>query len=158
MLALDATFQSLIATLPGAMERLLSMKPEKPSALPKSAPKKGIYLFSEGKKPLYVGRSNRLPQRVRNHGRPSASANQAAFAFRLAREATGNNKASYQKKGSRADLLRDPAFAKAFMDAKVRIAQMDVRYVAETDPPRQYLLEIYVAVALSTPHNDFDTH
>jgi hypothetical protein len=32
---------------------------------------------------------------------------------------------------------------------------MDVRYVEETDPQRQALLEIYVAVVLETPYNDF---
>jgi hypothetical protein len=35
---------------------------------------------------------------------------------------------------------------------------MDVRYVEETDPLRQALLEIYVSIILKTPYNDFDTH
>ena len=35
---------------------------------------------------------------------------------------------------------------------------MELRYVEEADPLRQTLLEIYVAVALKTPYNDFDTH
>jgi len=35
---------------------------------------------------------------------------------------------------------------------------MDVRYVEETDPLRQALLEIYVSIVLKTPYNDFDTH
>lgn len=35
---------------------------------------------------------------------------------------------------------------------------MDLRFVEETDPLRQAFLEIYVAVALNTPHNDFETH
>jgi hypothetical protein len=35
---------------------------------------------------------------------------------------------------------------------------MDVRFVEEPDPICQALLEIYSAVALQTPYNDFDTH
>ncbi len=35
---------------------------------------------------------------------------------------------------------------------------MDLRFVEETDPFRQALLEMYAAIALKTPHNDFETH
>jgi hypothetical protein len=35
---------------------------------------------------------------------------------------------------------------------------MDIRNVDEDDPVSQALLEIYVATALGTPYNDFDTH
>jgi hypothetical protein len=35
---------------------------------------------------------------------------------------------------------------------------MELRYVEEKDQLRQALLEIYVAVVLQTPHNDFETH
>jgi hypothetical protein len=35
---------------------------------------------------------------------------------------------------------------------------MDIRFVEENDPLRQALLEIYAAVALCTPYNDFETH
>jgi hypothetical protein len=82
----------------------------------------------------------------------------AAFAFRLAREQTGNLKASYKPEGSRADLMRDPAFVTAFETAKARIRNMDTRFVSEPQPVRQALLEIYAAIALETPYNDFDTH
>jgi hypothetical protein len=83
----------------------------------------------------------------------------AAFAFRLARESTGNLRATYKKgPGSRTGLMEDPAFAQAFDDAKTRIRQMDLRFVAESDPIRQTLLEVYVAVTLNTPYNDFDNH
>jgi hypothetical protein len=34
----------------------------------------------------------------------------------------------------------------------------DIRYVEEAEPNRQALLEIYVAVALDTPFNDFKNH
>ena len=82
----------------------------------------------------------------------------AAFAFRLAREVTGKLDACYRKEGSRDALMQDPAFRRAFDTAKARIRKMDVRFVEETDPVRQAILEIYAAVALNTRYNDFDTH
>jgi hypothetical protein len=80
------------------------------------------------------------------------------FAFRLAREATGHVEASYRSEGSRAALAADPEFAAAFSKAKARVREMELRYVGETDPLRQALLEIYVAVVLRTPYNNFETH
>ena len=49
-------------------------------------------------------------------------------------------------------------FRAAFEGAKARIREMDVRFVDEADPLRQTLLEIYAAVSLATPYNDFNTH
>ncbi len=49
-------------------------------------------------------------------------------------------------------------FKSAFDKAKERIALMDTRFVEESDPVRQALLEIYAATVLKTPYNDFDTH
>lgn len=82
----------------------------------------------------------------------------AAFAFRLAREATGYLDASYKKEGSRSKLMQDPDFLAAFDQAKTRIREMDVRFVEEANPIRQALLEIYVATSLQTAYNDFSTH
>jgi hypothetical protein len=42
--------------------------------------------------------------------------------------------------------------------ANARIRAMEYRYVEETDQNRQALLEIYCAVVLGTPYNDFGTH
>jgi hypothetical protein len=152
------SFRAHVESLPAALQRLLDMPPVKCGSLPKPMPKCGVYVFSEGDDCLYVGRSNRMHQRVRNHGRQSATHRQAAFAFKLAREKTGKPKATYKPEGSRAHLMSDPAFADAFTDAKQRIGKMDVRFVEEADPVRQCLLEIYAAQALGTRYNDFDNH
>jgi len=80
------------------------------------------------------------------------------FAFRLAREITGRVHATYSPEGSRVALCSEDDFAAAFTNAKRRVREMQVRYVEETDPLRQALLEIYVAVVLKTPYNDFNTH
>ena len=46
----------------------------------------------------------------------------------------------------------------AFEKAKERVRKMDFRAVAESDQTTQALLEIYCAITLKTPHNDFGTH
>jgi uncharacterized protein (UPF0297 family) len=156
---MDAVFVAHVEALRPKLEHLLRMTPVTPQALPKDVPKAGIYLLSEGDRHLYVGRSNGLRARIRRHCRPSASHRMGAFAFRLAREATGQLQPTYKKgDGSRSALAEDPAFLKAFVDAKARIRLMDLRYVEEGDPVRQCLLEVYAAVVLATPYNDFDNH
>jgi hypothetical protein len=151
-------FAEVTEKLAPLFQRLLSMKPFTPVSLPQKMPREGVYLFSEDQEHLYVGRSKDIRKRIARHCRPGATHRMAAFAFRLAREATGYLDASYKKEGSRSELMKDPAFRDAFDKAKTRIQEMDVRFVEESDSIRQALLEIYVAVSLRTPYNDFGTH
>jgi len=135
------------------------MTPVTPVTLATKMPRRGVYLLSEGDNHLYVGRSNDIRKRIGRHSRPGATHRMASFAFRLAREATGNLKATYKKgEGSRAGLMEDTKFVAEFESAKDRIRKMNLRFVEEADPVRQALLEIYVAVVLNTPYNDFDNH
>jgi predicted GIY-YIG superfamily endonuclease len=134
------------------------MEPVTIATVPKDAPSECIYLFSEGARHLYVGRTRHLRQRLRQHSVPAAQHNQAVFAFRLAREETGRLTAAYSTEGSRVALSSDREFHPAFVEAKRRVREMQVRYVEERDSLRQALLEIYVAVVLQTPYNDFNTH
>jgi hypothetical protein len=157
-------FAALVERLHPAYVTLLSRIPvtggDKPDyGTGSTAAKRGIYLFTENGKHLYVGRSNRLFERYKNHWGPSKTEREAAFAFKLAREETGFLKATYKKgEGSRRHLALDATFSKAFIAAKERIRAMEYRWVEETDPTCQCLLEIYAAVCLETPYNDFDTH
>ena len=152
------TFQKHVESLPVALGKLLAMSPLTCSTLTGDMPGRGVYVFSEAQASLYVGRSNRMRERVRNHGSKCATYQQAAFAFKLAREATGHPKATYTSTGSRRELMLDPQFVAAFSAAKIRIGAMQVRFVEEVDPVRQCLLEIYVATSLGTRYNDFDNH
>lgn len=151
-------FKTFIESLEPKFQQLLSMKPIKYCQLPRQLPKKGLYLFSEGENHLYVGRTNRLRERLRGHCTPSATHFTATFAFRIARDETGFLKATYKTEGSRASLVSHEVFGPAFVEAKARIAEMNIRYVEEDDPVSQALLEIYVATVLGTPFNDFDNH
>jgi hypothetical protein len=143
-----------------AFERLLAQPPVTGGVTPRyGGALKGVYLFSERGSHLYVGRSNRLLSRYKNHWMLRKSHREAAFAFRLAREVTGRSRATYREgDGSRSDLVQDANFSLAFTTAKARIREMDYRWVEAVDPVIQCLLEIYAAVALETPYNDFDNH
>ena len=155
---MNEAFRQKVEVLDPALEQLVNMEPATVTSLPTQIPKAGVYLFSEGAKHLYVGRTKSLRSRLQSHCRPSSGHNSATLAFRMARETTGQTEPTYRPEGSRADLQKDPAFADAFAKAKQRVRNMEVRFVAEAGPMRQALLEIYVALALDTPYNDFDTH
>jgi hypothetical protein len=125
------SFASYVDTLHPSFEKLIGMTPLKIEDLRKPLPDKCVYLFSEKGRALYVGRTNHFRQRVRQHSIDAAQHNQAVFAFRLARTQTGKIVASYSKTGSRTALLADPQFAEAFLLAKARIRNMELRYVEE---------------------------
>ena len=157
---MDARFVPYVEQLDTKLKALAALDPHDPLALPSSMCKRGVYLLTESDRHLYVGRSNRLRARIGNHCRVSATEKMASFAFRLAREATGKVKAVYKmgSGGTRKELMLDPSFVQSFDLAKKRIRAMQVRFVEEEDPVRQALLEVYVAVVLGAPYNDFDTH
>ena len=153
---MDPKFAKLVETLAAKFDQMLAMTPVRHGSVLKTLPTKGVYLFSEGKKHLYVGRSNSLRKRFRGH---FADPSGAAFAFLLARKATGK-KRNYKKGsgGTRKELMQDPAFRAAFDAAKNWIKKMDYRCIEENDPTCQALLEIYCATVLGTEHNNFDNH
>ena len=70
-----------------------------------------------------------------------------------------NRKATY-KAGidNRKSLMRNEPFCKAFAEQKRRVRTMEFRCVEESNPIRQMLLEVYCAVVLKIPFNDFDNH
>ncbi|MEG3162717.1 hypothetical protein U1763_19630 [Sphingomonas sp. LB2R24] len=149
----------MIDQLHPAFQRLLATSPTSHGRLPRDMPTQGVYLFSEGDRHLYAGRSNHLRNRVEQHCRAGSQHNQAVFAFRPAREATGMVTPAYSTgAGSRKNLAVDTVFAESFTAAKARVRAMDYRCIEETDQTRQALLELYCAIALSCPYNDFNTH
>lgn len=151
-------FAEVVESLQPSFERLMAMEPLRgtPPSL-QSTPKRGIYLFSESDRHLYIGRSNRIADRYRRHCSISAKHNQASFAWKLMAEAVGH-KPTYRKGEGRADLIQRQDYADAFSAAKARIRKMDYRFVEENDQMRQALLESYACIVLDTPYNDFKTY
>jgi len=152
------SFQELLTDLEPKLLQLLSMPAVKACELPSKMPTAGLYVFSSGDEHLYVGRTNRLRSRIQEHCRKSSSSDSAPFAFKLARIRTGFTARSYRKQGSRRRLTDQAEFGQAFLDAKSELRTLDVRWVEEDRPKQQFLLELYVALALETQHNDFDNH
>lgn len=146
-------FRQAIEALYPTFERLMKSAPY---ARGGALPKRGVYLFSENGTPLYVGRSNNIPQRRRQHTLPCSQINQAALATLLARDET-KRPVDYRK-GARARLLENQEFMDAFRKAKERVGAMEFRAVEECDQTRQALLQVYCAITLRTPLNDFGTH
>lgn len=149
-------FKKLVDQLPGLLERLVNSPPKPRSNLGR-LPRKGIYVFLENGHPMYVGRSNRMKDRIMEHGRPSSTHNTAPFAFNLAKKAAEEKGIDVNKR--RGKLERDLAFASLFSEAKERVTRMWVRVIGIDDPVIQTLYKVYASIALkTTEYNLFDTH
>jgi predicted GIY-YIG superfamily endonuclease len=155
---MNESFRQYLESLHPKLAQLLAMPPVRGERIPRKVPDKGVYLFSESGNHLYVGRSNRLRDRLRQHTAPSSDRFNATFAFRMACMACGKRRGTYMEDSSRAKLETDGEFARTFREAKQRVRNMDIRFVEEADALRQTLLEIYAAFVLQTPYNDFETH
>jgi len=150
-----AQFQDLIARLPGLFGELVSASPldRQRKPLPQVA---GVYLFTEGDTPMYVGQTRKLRQRIANHVRPSSAESQATYAFFLALKEMGQVGLA-SRRGTRVHLTLDPDFSKVFASMKQRVARMDVRFVQVDDPELRTVFEVYASALLGTM-NSFDTH
>jgi len=151
---MDDRFLQFCDQLHPKMESLLEMHGIHPVVPHSAMPDCGVYLLSENGVHLYTGRSNTMRTRLRDHC--GGSFKKAALAVKLARIAT-NNPATYRRETSPAVLMEQPVFSAAFADAQTRIRNMTLRFVEETDPVRQCLLEIYVSIVLRTTYNSWDT-
>lgn len=149
-------FKKYVNGLNEQLRQLLEMTPITLDRPLRNSPKGGVYLFTENGFHLYVGRTKRyFSKRLKGH---INTAKDCPFAFRIARKETGFEKSAYSGDGTRKKLLTNAHFVNAYEAAKQRIKKMEVRWIQESDPTRQALLEIYVSVVLKTPFNDFDTH
>ena len=152
---MDIEFKKLIEQMPQLLGNLKRKKPLAMSNLG-GIPTRGVYVFYEKNKPIYVGRSNRLKSRIREHYRESSTHNSATFAFNLAKEEMGINQ---RTPITRKELEKAPGFDRAFYEARLRVKEMEVRVVQIDDQATQALFEIYAVLALKTRrYNNFRTH
>ena len=134
-------FQRVIDQLEPLLRRLTS-SPRAPLAEHPSIPKApGIYLFSEGPNPIYVGQTRNLQQRLRQHTSPSSKENSAPFAFNIAlREARQDP--SIDTSGTRKEIAARPEFDALFRAARERVAQMNVQVIEPPRPPPPKILSL----------------
>jgi hypothetical protein len=143
--------------LPSLVDDLLACPPHRRGA--DSAPKApGIYLYSEGPRHLYVGRTRDLARRWGDHTQPAKGINSASFAFNIAKRDAAE--AGAVVSCARETLASDPMFAAAFIAAKQRVRMMDYRFVRVDSPLLSTVGEVYAAVVLGTEgdFNAFETH
>ena len=117
-----------------------------------AAPRAGVYVFYEHGEPVYVGRSNRLRDRIREHGAASSDRHSATFAFKLLRKDLGD------PAGAAKDI--EAAHIGEFRGQRERVRAMTFRAVPIDDQLEQTLFETYAILELGTypENNDFDTH
>lgn len=147
-------FDEMIDKLPNLLEQLKN-SPSKNRDTLGTLPKKGIYVFYENEYPIYVGRSNRIKERLQEHSRPSSTHTSATFAFNLAKEAAIEKGIDVSK--ARVHLEKDSAFSNLYTEAKERVSKMTIKVIEINDPIIQTIFEVYVSVQFNT-FNDFDTH
>ncbi len=124
----------------------------------KDIPKSGIYVFYENEKPFYVGRSNRMKERILEHGRQSSDRYSATLAFRMAIKSM-KMEIEDLKQYKRSELEKMPKFKKIYSSEKSKVSKMKVRVIEIKDQVEQTLFEVYVALKQKTlEYNDFGTH
>ena len=159
-------FESVIAKMPEYLRELknceLTRKNNSGHFFPDiSKNKRGIYVFYENDEPIYVGRSDRLRDRLHEHGRASSDHNSASLAFNIARLNYRSEKIRTETDdSSRKELGEDPEFQCLFIEAKQRVRNMGIRVVEIQDAIEQTIFEVYAHMKLDTDpqFNSFENH
>ena len=115
-------------------------------------PPAGVYALYEHGNAVYVGRSNGMRARIREHGADSSDRYSATFAFKLLRKELG------EPAGAAKDI--EATHREEFRKQRERVREMTFRAVPIEDQLEQTLFETYAILELGTypEHNDFDTH
>ena len=121
---------------------------------------KGVYVLYERGRPMYVGRSDKLADRLLDHSKPSSGSETASFAFNLARNKARAARQEIPDAGtmSRKSLQEHEKFQQLFREAKDRVRRMEVQAVEVTSPIEQTILEVYLHLKFDTRFNSFDNH
>ena len=152
---MNERFKKLTDRIPLRLQSLLEQPPIAIDDIGiTQVPQKGVYVFFEDDKPIYVGRSNRLKKRLKEHSQRSSDRYSATLAFRIAKQ----NTSTLQKKQANEQLMKNRDFVEEFEAAKDRIARTKIRFIRIKDQIEQAMFEIYAALALNTRYNDFGTH
>jgi hypothetical protein len=152
-MSLTTQFDNYIEQLPGLLRHLTAA----PALLRDDLdgiPARGIYVFYEGDRAIWTGRSDNLKPYLKSQGQLGGDNFTAPIAFGFAKQAAIG--AGYRFPTAR-QAIRDSQFRPHFDREKARVAAMHIRVVEVTNPVLQNLLVIYTALALQTL-NTFETH
>ncbi len=157
---MNEKFKELADRMPLRLQSLLEQPPIAIDDIGiTQVPQKGVYIFfeGEGNKPIYVGRSNRLKKRLKEHSQRSSDRYSATLAFRIAKQNTLILQKK-ERKQTNEQLMKNSDFVEEFEAAKDRIAGTKIRFIEIEDQIEQAIFEIYAALAFNTKYNDFRTH
>jgi len=119
---MNEKFRDIINLIPKLFEKLVNSQPKYRENLG-NLPKSGIYVFYEDGIPIYVGRTNRMKDRILEHSRPSSTHNSAPFAFNLAKKTAMEMGIDISNK-KRVELEKEPVFINLFTQSKNRVSKM----------------------------------
>jgi hypothetical protein len=151
----ERTLDPLFAEL---LEALLKCPPYHAGDPSPIADEKGVYLFTDAGVHLYVGRARKFRGRWNGHTRASSSSASASFAFNIAKREFASVIAGMTIAPQRRGLSENPEFRPLFTAAKARVRAMEFRRVPILDDNVEAIFEVYAALKLQTPFNDFQTH
>ncbi len=115
----------------------------------------GCYVLIENAKPIYVGISQHVIQRLLEHVRGGDHLT-ATLAYRVAR-------ARHHHGATAAQAMQNPSFRAAFDEAVAYILSLDAAFIEISNPLELYVFEAYAAMELQTGldaggWNTFVTH
>jgi predicted GIY-YIG superfamily endonuclease len=151
-------FKKLTDRMPSLLQSLLKQPPVTIDDIGiTEVPQKGVYVFFESDKPIYVGRSNRMKKRLKEHSQISSDHYSATLAFKIAKQEYFKPQKE-EKRQTNDQLMKNKHFRGKFEVAKSRIAKTRIRFIEIEEQAEQYMFEFYAQLALETKYNDFSTH
>ena len=162
----DRQFEDIIPKLPAYLRELAESaylhmdSPAQRRSLRSALPGcQGVYVLYEHDRPMYVGRSDRLADRLLEHGQPANGPESATFAFNLAyRQWHPDVDLTSFSRQERQAFKSAPEYRSLFDSTTLRVRKMCVRAVEIVDPVEQAVFELYAHVELKTPYNSFRNH
>ena len=97
---------------------------------------------------------------MNEHGKQTSTHYSATFAFKIAKEDGRKiaTKIGLDIKQPSKVLAKDPKFSEIFKKSKDRVSKMKIKVIEISDPIEQTLFEVYAALELKTPYNEWETH
>ena len=112
---------------------------------------KGCYVLLDKEKPIYVGISQSVIQRLQQHVKGQTHYD-ASLAYRMASD-------KVPLETTRAEAMQNDPFRKAFIHSKEYLQSLFVAFIEIENAVELYLFELYCALELDTEKwNTFETH
>ncbi len=114
---------------------------------------KGLYIFYEDNKPIYIGISRSILKRLKSHFLGKIH-NEATLAYIMIRHKHEGAHGFYNGERANLDLFKSDRT----LLQKEMMTNWKIAIIPETDNYKMYFFEIYLACHLKTIWNSFETH